>query len=120
VNQQAFIRCTLLADGTSDEALLPICKWVWEQHWPQRLADWQLASLQGIKLQPKGLAGRLKLALQLYPCDVLFVHRDAEKEPAEFLCIEQSLNSGRPERPAKVCLSASYLASFSLKSNPLA
>ena len=31
----------------------------------------------------RDLGARLRSALDLYPCDVLFVHRDAEKEPPE-------------------------------------
>lgn len=33
--------------------------------------------------RPRGLEGRLRAALDLYPCDVLFVHRDAEAQPAD-------------------------------------
>jgi len=32
---------------------------------------------------PGGTEDRLKTALDLYPCDVLFVHRDAESQPSD-------------------------------------
>jgi hypothetical protein len=39
------------------------------------------ADLRSLRTKPKDLDERIKLATQLYPCDILFIHRDAEKEP---------------------------------------
>jgi len=33
--------------------------------------------------RPVGLAERIRWAIDLYPCDLLFVHRDADREPRE-------------------------------------
>ncbi|MEQ8538308.1 MAG: DUF4276 family protein [Coleofasciculus sp. D1-CHI-01] len=33
--------------------------------------------------QPQDHSKRIELSLNLYPCDLLFIHRDAEKEPRE-------------------------------------
>jgi len=70
---------TLLADGTSDRALIPII-------------DWTIIAVTGGKFLPSGkavdpgrvktdassLASRIRLAKELLPTDLLFVHRDAE------------------------------------------
>lgn len=77
------LRLTLLADGTSDQSLLPIIDWV-VGGIPAAAAigftrDFARPDLIG---QTGGtLAGRMRAAMRLYPCDVLFVHRDAEREP---------------------------------------
>lgn len=72
------LRYTLLADGSSDRTLLPLLNWLLEQ------------SCHDIHIQPQfarqvpstgmSLGHRVQLAMRLYPCDVLFIHRDAEKE----------------------------------------
>lgn len=75
------ISLTLVPDGTSDRRMLmPLIESLMDQHCPvpfeARFVDWL----------PKGTrttAQRIEAAIKLYPCDVLFVHRDAEgAEPA--------------------------------------
>jgi len=75
-------RLTLLSDGPTDRALLPILRWLLAQHattpFEQNWADlWRWPR------PPAKLAGRVEAALDLYPCDLLVVHRDAEREPPE-------------------------------------
>jgi hypothetical protein len=38
----------------------------------------QWADLSRLIVRPQGLPGRITRALDLYPCELLFVHRDAE------------------------------------------
>jgi hypothetical protein len=38
------------------------------------------ADLREVRKPPKKLSERIRLSLDLYPCDLLFIHRDAEKE----------------------------------------
>jgi hypothetical protein len=71
-----FLACTLLADGTSDRVLKPILDWLLDVHCPQLPQEVQFA--QDLPGKPKGLPARIKTALVEYPCDMLFVHRDAE------------------------------------------
>ncbi|MFA7235618.1 MAG: hypothetical protein WC058_02035 [Phycisphaeraceae bacterium] len=68
------IRYTLLADGPTDRALVSVI-------------DWKLAKITGIAERgftsqfiagPAELSERLRVGLVQYPCDLLFVHRDAE------------------------------------------
>ncbi len=72
---------TLLSDGVSDQALMPIITRVLEEQMPHVTIEPQWANLQRLPKPPKTLPQRILAALQLYPCDLLFVHRDAEREP---------------------------------------
>ncbi|QPQ82404.1 hypothetical protein I6H08_13890 [Burkholderia gladioli] len=74
-----FIRYTLLADGSSDGVLLPIIRWVIESNFPEIEMEGQLAG-PGIPPAKAGLPKRAQAATALYECDVLFVHRDAERD----------------------------------------
>lgn len=70
---------TLVADGSSDKVLLPILTWSLQQRDVTPIME-QWAD---IGRTPGGTEDRLKTALDLYPCDVLFVHRDAESQPSD-------------------------------------
>lgn len=72
------LRYTLLADGSSDRTLLPLLNWLLEQVHPDIHIQPQFASQVPSTGLP--LIQRVQLAMRLYPCDVLFIHRDAEKE----------------------------------------
>jgi hypothetical protein len=82
------LRFTLLTDGSSDQALMPILLWLLRSH----LADWAIqhtwADLRRLPKPPKDLGDRIQRAVELYPCDVLFVHRDAERKPMEARIVE--------------------------------
>jgi hypothetical protein len=100
---------TVVTDGSSDVVLLPILTWLLRTNgiamalqaiW----ADTRLANLP----RRATLADRLRVALDLYPCDLLFVHRDAELEPrarrvAEIQRALARLPSGSP-LPKAVCV----------------
>jgi len=43
----------------------------------------QFADMRMLRNPPSGLSERIKRAIEQYPCDVLFVHRDAEKAARE-------------------------------------
>ncbi|MHA6911346.1 hypothetical protein ACQUJS_23530 [Ralstonia pseudosolanacearum] len=75
-----LIRYTLLADGSSDRALMGPLQWLVEQHFPALRTVPQFAG-NGIPPAREGLRARIEAALRTYPCEVLFIHRDAEKEP---------------------------------------
>jgi len=72
---------TLLSDGTSDKAFLPILDWLLKKHGFEGAINSQWADLARLRHKPKLLSDRIIKSLELYPCDVLFVHRDAEKQP---------------------------------------
>lgn len=73
------LRYTLVTDGPSDQILLEPLTWLLRQHISSKTAvqpSW--ADLRHLRRRPEGLKGRLQTALELFPCDLLFVHRDAE------------------------------------------
>ncbi len=72
---------TLLSDGSSDRALIPFLNWMLEQHAPHNAVQAQWADFRYLKEPPVGLTNRIVAAVDLYPCDLLFVHRDAERIP---------------------------------------
>ena len=72
---------SLLTDGSSDVVLLPILRWLLNQHLPDH-------TLQGVwaDVRPfacRTLSDKIARTVEFYPSDILFVHRDAEKEPKE-------------------------------------
>lgn len=76
------MRLTLLTDGASDRVLIPVMRWIAaQQAGPAPTMNW--ADLRTLSRPPKRLAERIACALQLHPCDLLVVHRDAEREAPE-------------------------------------
>lgn len=79
------IRYTLLADGPSDRCLVRIINWLLETipAMTQVGVIAQVADFRWLRNPPAMLAEKMRCSVKLYPCDVLFVHRDAEREPRE-------------------------------------
>ncbi len=73
----------LLTDGSSDQCLIPLLHWLFAEHHPGSAVNGDWSDLSHLRLPPKGLSERMKRSMELYPCDVLFVHRDAEGETRE-------------------------------------
>jgi len=79
---------TLLSDGSSDKALMPILTWLLKENQVNCAIQAEWAELRHLPEVPKPLAQKIIKSLELYPCDLLFIHRDAEKEPRENRVIE--------------------------------
>lgn len=77
------LRFTLVADGSSDKALLPILVWLLREHFGQVPIQPEFADLRRLRNPPGELSERIAQSIELYPCDLLFVHRDAERESIE-------------------------------------
>lgn len=96
------LRYTLLPDGPSDRALLPILTWLVRQHLPNCAVQADFAEPWRLPSPPRDLPARIDTALDLYPCGLLFIHRDAEREPRSARVKEMdaarqaSANSGFP------------------------
>jgi hypothetical protein len=73
-------RYTLLGDGASDRCLLPILGWMLSGFSDLRGRGVvpQVADLRGVDPPLRSLPERLQAAFQRQPCEILFVHRDAE------------------------------------------
>jgi len=76
---------TLLSDGSSDAILIEPIAWLLRQHLSIPInGTW--AELRHLRKPPKTTRGKVEAALDLYPCDILFIHRDTEAEaPAKRL-----------------------------------
>lgn len=71
-----MFRYTLVAEGPSDRALIPILDWLIEQH---STAGYESQFAEHLPPHRSGLSARISAALRIYPCDLLFVHRDADR-----------------------------------------
>jgi hypothetical protein len=73
------LRFTLTTDGSSDRVLLRHLEWILRRELGPHVAiQPQWADLRSLRKGPDNLAEKVRLSLELYPCDLLFVHRDAE------------------------------------------
>ena len=72
------LRVTLVTDGASDVVLVPILQWLMRRLTPE---DFEIrwADLRGLGERRRNLAQRT-IATEQYPCRLLFVHRDAERQ----------------------------------------
>ncbi len=62
---------------------MPILDWLLCQHCAEHAVESAWADLGRLPQPPKTLSDKIKMTLDLYPCDLLFIHRDAEKVPYE-------------------------------------
>jgi len=103
------ITFTLVTDGSSDVVLLPILTWLLRKNGVALPLQGRWADTRRARLpQRVTLTERIRVALDLYPCDLLFVHRDAEREPRERRAAEiQEALYGLPPnspQPTAVCV----------------
>jgi hypothetical protein len=77
------IKYTLLTDGTSDKALINIINWLFNDLIPEMPIQSQFADLSRLPDPPRSIDLKMSKAVEHYPCDILFVHRDAEKSDKE-------------------------------------
>lgn len=77
------LRYTLLTDGTSDKSLIKILDWLLESIIPEVSIQSEWADLGRLRNPPKELSERICASINWYPCDILFVHRDAENQSRE-------------------------------------
>jgi len=103
-----FFKFTLLSDGSSDKTLIPHLTWLLKQNGITLPIVSRWADLSRLRERPNCLAEKIERSVDLYPCDLLFIHRDAEREPLknrreeierELLNLNQGL-----EKPFFVCV----------------
>ena len=100
---------TLVSDGSSDKALIPVLDWLIRQCDYQGYLQGECCDFRLFRSASRSvLAEKIRYALILYPCDVLFIHRDAEKaSPAKRVQeIANALNQvfARSIRKPSVCV----------------
>ena len=74
------IHYTLLSDGSADKALIPIITWLLRHYFDNCAIHSDYADLRRLPRPPKTLPERISTAIELFPCNLLFVHRDAENQ----------------------------------------
>jgi hypothetical protein len=72
---------TLLTDGSSDDAVRPIVEWLLRVNGVSCAIQGVWADLRPLRRPPDGLRARVERAVELFSCELLFVHRDAETFP---------------------------------------
>ena len=69
------LTATLMTDGSSDRVLLPLIQFLLDEHSPLPHRTYFAEGLHS-----GSLTSRLPAAMASFPCDLLFVHRDAESD----------------------------------------
>ena len=77
------MRFTLVSEGSSDRALLYPLKWLLQANRVNEPIEPAWADLRSFPKPFPTLELKIRAAIELFPCDVLFVHRDADREPRE-------------------------------------
>lgn len=100
------LSCTLVADGASDRALIPIITWLMRRFCGSRPIQAEYADLRRLPNPPKRLVDRIHRSVEYFPCDLLFVHRDAEDATLERRRSEiaAALSDGGGVRIRAVCV----------------
>jgi hypothetical protein len=74
---------TILSDGSSDRVLVSIIDWLIKKIAGEVPVNGSIADLSRLRNPPKELPQKIAKAIEFNPCDILFVHRDAEAQKAE-------------------------------------
>jgi len=100
------LQFTLLSDGSSDQVLIPILRWLLGRHGIMGPIVSTWADLGRLPHPPQTLPDRVRLAIDLYPCDLLFLHRDAERVRLESRKaeIKSALQGLAESAPPVVCI----------------
>jgi len=88
-----LLRFTLVGDGSSDRALIPILNWLIRDIAESVPLEAQWADLGLLASSAKTLGERVRTAIEYYPCDILFIHRDAERPDGFELRVEEILQA---------------------------
>lgn len=72
------LRFTFVGEGPSDAALVPILQWLLRQKLPGVNPHGGPPNFRRLRRPPRSLIERISMAVTLVPCDLLFVHRDAD------------------------------------------
>jgi len=69
---------TLVTDGSSDASLKATLDWLLRENGVSCAIQGEWADLRRLPRPPRTLETKIRAAAELYPCEVMFVHRDAE------------------------------------------
>jgi hypothetical protein len=71
----------LLGEGSSDRALMPILRWIVDRATPD---DVRIERIDTFPTRANTLQQKVEAARLVCPCELLFVHRDADNQPPEW------------------------------------
>ena len=77
------INYTLVSEGPSDQALIPIIDWLFRAQGSEIAVNGTWADRDKLPRHTTSLADKIRFGLDFFPCDVLFVHRDSDEEAPE-------------------------------------
>ena len=79
------LNITLVTEGTSDVALIPHIRWLLRQNGISNPIEANWADLRHLPRnhETKRFINKIPLTLELYPCDILFIHRDSDNRSVE-------------------------------------
>ncbi|MFH0727437.1 MAG: hypothetical protein V2B19_14000 [Pseudomonadota bacterium] len=101
------LKYTLVTDGSSDRTLIPILNWLCEIHF-QEVTEGQWFDPRPFSPQTRSLGSRIILSLEWFPCNILFIHRDAEGDCHQKRCkeISQTIQSlaTHPMKTPYICV----------------
>jgi hypothetical protein len=72
------LRHTLVSEGATDANLIPIINWALKQSAGIQLPTGMRAEFWRLPQKPEGMVEKILKAVEFYPCDVLFIHRDSD------------------------------------------
>src|SRR3989338_5654550 len=75
----SILRYTLVSEGTSDADLIPIITWVLREVGNTPLSQGIRVDFRKLPEPPKRLEDKLIKAVELFSCDAIFIHRDADR-----------------------------------------
>lgn len=94
---------TLVSEGSSDRVLLPILEWLLGQKAACGVVGtW--ADLRRLESAPESLAEKVRRAVEEYPCQLLCVHRDADRVTRARRAREIRAALGDMAKPPAVCV----------------
>lgn len=99
-----MLRYLLITDGSSDKCLLHIIDWLLRDLVPSEELQSQWADPTEYAPSSLLLAEKIRSALRFYDCDLIFIHRDAEREPVERRITEanESIRVSGTDKPASI------------------
>src|SRR5258708_2208129 len=75
------VRHTLVSEGATDANLIPIIDWTVREVARVELSTGDQAEVLRLPSSPEALADRVVKAVELFPCEILFVHGEADRVP---------------------------------------
>jgi hypothetical protein len=72
------MRATLVTEGSSDRALVSIIMWALNESGVQSNIETTWADLSNLPSRPRNLADKVRYANELFPCELMIVHRDSD------------------------------------------